>query len=322
MSDIDLACEAIRTAKGVVLTTHTSPDGDGIGSQIGLYHALRDAGIKVFMHNRDGVPRIYRFLSETDAVTTGETFPHQDEVDLIISLDCGSRGRLGMPETFFEGARLLNVDHHVSNKRYGDINMIEPAACATGSMVLDVIRHMGLPLSKPSADGIYVAILTDTGSFHHPNTTPEVHRMTGDLIQAGAEPWPIAMSVYESGTKARLALLCACLGTLETHDRDRSAWLYIDHGMYEESGAIEEDTEGFIDYGRGLEGVEVAVLLRQEGKGDRWKATFRSKVSADVGGLAATLGGGGHRHAAGCILTGSLQEVRERVRKAVSELFA
>jgi len=321
-NDIDLVCEAIRKARGIVLTTHTSPDGDGIGSQIALYHALRDAGLKVYMHNRDGVPRIYRFLENSHEVTQGERFPHADEVDLIISLDCGSKTRLGMPDSFFEGARLLNIDHHASNKRYGDINMIHREACATGAMIYDLIRHMDLSLSKSSADGIYVAVLTDTGSFHHPNTTPEVHMMTAELIRAGAAPWPIAMEVYESGSRARLALLCDCLETLEIRDGGRSAWLCVDDSMYRKTGAIEEDTEGFIDYGRGLEGVEVAVLLRQERDMPRWKVTFRSKMQEDVGALAGELGGGGHRHAAGCLLSGTLDDVRDRVRRTVSELFA
>jgi len=318
MTDWIKVCEAVEKANGIVLTTHRSPDGDGIGSQIGLYHALINSGKPVHMHNRDGVPRIYRFLEGSDAVTQGEDFG--EDADLIISLDAASRPRLGFPASFFEGRTLLVIDHHASNGRFGDINLVDTGACATGAIILELIERLGLSLSSAAANAIYVTIMTDTSSFRNANTTAEVHELAARLVRAGAEAWPIAREVYESHSRAAFDLMLACLGTLETHDNGRSAWLYVNQDMYAATGGDAEDTEGFIEYARALQGVEVAVFIRPE-TGGGWKVSFRNKVNADVGALAVSLGGGGHHHAAGCNMEGTFEEVRRRVRAAVSKLF-
>lgn len=319
MSDWQQACDSIRSAERIVLSTHCNPDGDGIGSQLGLFHTLREAGKQVYMHNRDEVPRIYRFLPGAEHIGWGEHFP-QTDIDLIVSLDCGDRMRLGMDKSFFAGATLLNIDHHVSNSHYGDVNLVIGEACSTGAIVLDIMDRLHLPLSAAAASAIYVTVVTDTGSFRLPNTDAGVHRLAARLIEAGAEPWVIAIGVYESFTPARQQLLASCLQTLELCDEGRSAWIYVDDAMYAKHGGDVEDTEGFIEYARAIEGVEVAVFLRPEGNG-AWKASFRGKHGADVGALAAGLGGGGHRHAAGCVLDGTLNEVRQRVQRVVSALL-
>lgn len=314
--------EAIRSARQVVLTTHCTPDGDGIGSQLGLYHALRQYGKQVSMHNRDGVPRIYQFLEGSERVSSGEWDEASGSPDLIISLDCGGRSRLGMPDAFFEPATVINIDHHASNTRFGDINIVDDAYCATGAMVSDLLVALGIALNAPMASAIYTAILTDTSSFRLNSATAPVYRLAAELIDAGARPWPISMQVYENRSQAGLKLLSECLTTLQLRDHGRSAWLYVTHEMYERSGADVEDTEGLIDYARGMQGVEIAVFIRNDDGGERWKVSFRGKTHADVGSLAGALGGGGHRHAAGCLLRGSLDEIEMRVAKAVSELLA
>jgi len=320
MTDWIRACEAINQARGIVLTTHCSPDGDGIGSQIALYHALKGAGRNVYMHNHDGVPRIYRFLPESDAVSRGNHFGRED-VDLIISLDAGDRSRLGFSDAFFAGRTLLDIDHHVSNDRFGDINLVEMQACATGEIVCKLIDRLGLPLSPAAANALYVTILTDTSSFRNVNTTAEVYELAAMLVRKGAEPWPVAREVYDSHSRGMLDLLRACLTTLETHDDGRSAWLYVNNAMYEKTGGDVQDTEGFIEYARSLKGVEVAAFIRPEVEGG-WKVSFRGKVNADVGAMAVSLGGGGHHHAAGCTIHGTFEEVQHKVRRAVSKLIA
>ncbi|MDQ6960696.1 MAG: bifunctional oligoribonuclease/PAP phosphatase NrnA [Mariprofundaceae bacterium] len=320
MTDWDKACEAIRKARGILLTTHCSPDGDGIGSQIALYHALKDAGRNVYMHNRDSVPRIYHFFPGSDAVTEGEDFAQKD-IDLIISLDAGSRSRLGFPDVFFEGRRLLDIDHHASNDRFGDINLLEIKACSTGAIIFELIERLGLRLSPAIATAIYVTVLTDTSSFRNAATTADALDLAARLVRAGAEPWPIAREVYESHSKEMIELLRTCLGTLELRDGGRSAWLYVNAAMYEHTGGDAQDTEGFIEYARSLQGVDIAVFIRPEIH-TGWKVTFRGKYDADVGKLAASLGGGGHHHAAGCTLHGTFEEVQGKARHAVSSLLA
>jgi len=314
--------DAIRSARQIVLTTHCTPDGDGIGSQLGLYHALRVLGKQVSMHNRDGVPRIYEFLDGAAEVGRGDYNAGGGRPDLIISLDCGARSRLGMPDPFFESATLVNIDHHASNTRFGDINIIDDAYCATGAMVSDLLIALGIELNAAMARPIYTAILTDTASFRLNSATAEVYRLAADLVEAGAEPWPICMQVYENRSLAGLKLLSECLTTLTLRDNGRSAWVYVTHEMYEKTGADVEDTEGLIDYARAMQGIEVAVFIRNDDGGEQWKVSFRGKTYADVGSVAATLGGGGHRHASGCLMHGSLESIEARVQKAVSELLA
>lgn len=308
-------------ARHIVLMTHCNPDGDGIGSQLALYHALQAAGKSVCMHNCDGVPRIYRFLEGADQVSSGKTFSGM-QPDVIVSLDCGARSRLGMPDAFFDRATLVNIDHHASNAEFGDINVVDSRYCATGAMIFDLMCSMGNSLTPAAARSIYTAVLTDTSSFRLSNVTPDVHRLAAQLLDAGAEPWEISTHVYESDSLAGIRLLTACLGTLELEHDGRSAWLYVDRNMYEQAGADVEDTEGFVDYGRRVRGVEIAVFIRPDTEADTWKVTFRSKKTADVSKLAAKFGGGGHVHAAGCRMQGSMTEVREKVRQAVAQLLA
>jgi len=319
MMDWPKACEVISRADSIVLTTHCNPDGDGIGSELALYHALKEAGKKVYIHNRDGVPRIYRFLPGSDAVSRGNEFSHQD-VDLILSLDAGARSRLGLDGAFFEGRTLLNIDHHPSNEMFGDINLVDVGACATGAMVEELIRRLGLILTPAAAEAVYGTVLTDTFCFRNTHTSAGVFELAARLARAGARPEHIAREVYESHRRATFDLLHFCLATLEIHDRGRSAWLHVDQKMYRQSGSDAEDTEGFIEYGRSLQGIEVAVFIRPESTGG-WKVSFRGKLDVDVGALAVSLGGGGHRYAAGCSLPGAFDEVRGRVRRAVSELL-
>jgi len=319
MTDWDKACEAIRGANGIVLTTHCSPDGDGIGSQLALYHGLKEAGKNVYMHNRDGVPRIYRFLPGSDAVSEGEDFGDGD-VDLIISLDAGSKSRLGLPDTFFEGRTLLDIDHHASNDLFGDINLVEIKACSTGAIVFEIMERLDLKLTPAAASAIYVTVLTDTSCFRNVAATADAFDLAAKLVRAGAEPWPIAREVYESHSQGMIHLLLACLETLELRNAGRSAWLYVNPAMYKNTGGDAQDTEGFIEYARSIQGVEIAVFIRPEIH-TGWKVTFRGKYDVDVGKLAVLLGGGGHHHAAGCTIHGTFEEVQHKVRNAVSALL-
>jgi len=319
-ADVDWSpvIDAITQAENIVLITHCNPDGDGIGAQQALYEVLIAAGKQVYMHNRDGVPRIYQFLKHADKVGQGDWHGSQ-AADLIIALDCGAFGRLGMPESFFAGATLMNIDHHASNKRFGDINLVDARYCATGAMIFDLMLAMHAPLNKASASAIYAAIITDTASFRLASATPAVYRIVATLVEAGAEPWPISVNIYESRSLAAMQMMTACLGTLEIKHEGQSAWIYVTQDIYNQTGADVEDTEGLIDYARSIDGVEIAVFIRvDERDSGRWKISFRGKTWANVGDLAATLGGGGHAYAAGCILQGSFESICDQVEQAVS----
>lgn len=313
--------EAIEQADSIVLITHCNPDGDGIGSELALYEALVSKGKQVSIRNRDGIPRIYTFLRHAEQIQKYDWSSCQDNPDLIISLDCGSFKRLGIGQATPNGTSLINLDHHVSNGHFGDINIVDARYCATGAMISDLLVAMQVMFSADIASAIFTAVLTDTASFRLSSASANIYRLAADLIDAGAQPWPISVAVYESKSLAGMNVLTACLETLEIGDGGRSAWVYVNSEIYEETGANVEDTEGLIDYARSIEGVEVAVLIRCHELEDRWKVNFRAKTTANVGALANSLGGGGHKHAAGCVLCGSFDEVRNIVRQEVSQIL-
>ncbi len=313
--------EAVEQAGSIVLITHCNPDGDGIGSQLALYEALISRGKQVSIRNRDGIPRIYNFLTHAEQVEKFAWASCPDSPDLIISLDCGSYKRLGMPQDVLKETTLINIDHHVSNANFGDINIVDARFCATGAMVSDLLVSMQVTFSADIASAIYTAILTDTACFRLKSASADVYRLAADLIDAGAQPWPISVAVYESRSLAGMKILMASLETLEIRDGGRSAWIYVNAEMYEETGANVEDTEGLIDYARSIDGVEVAVLIRHHELEDRWKVNFRAKTTTNVGALANSLGGGGHKHAAGCVIGGSFDEARAIIRQEVSQIL-
>ncbi|RMG91006.1 MAG: bifunctional oligoribonuclease/PAP phosphatase NrnA [Zetaproteobacteria bacterium] len=322
-TDWSSLCRAVRESSRIVLTTHRNPDGDGIGSQIALFHGLRLLGKPVQMHNRDGVPRIYRFLAGSEQIGQGQWPEASAAGDLVICLDSGSQQRLGLSASFFDGARVANIDHHLSNTRFGDYVVVDPRYCATGAMVFDFLLAMKIPVNAEIAQALYTSLLTDTCGFRLASVDASVHRLAADLVECGASPWDISMHVYESRRLASMRLLGLCLESLELHDGGRSAWLAVTADMYRETGADVEDTEGLIDYARSIDGVEVAVLIRaDESEHGSWKISFRGKSHADVGKLASSLGGGGHPHAAGCRMQGDLEKVRDHLRQAVRRLLA
>lgn len=312
---------ALDSAAGIVITTHKNPDSDGIGSQISLFHALKAMGKQVWMHNLNSVPRICRYLDGSDQATSGSEFEHLHEVDTIVSLDCAAISRLGMPDTFFAGKTLVNIDHHASNRNFGQVNVVDAGYCATGAMIYDLLLFLETELTPAMAAPLYVALMTDTASFRLSTVDVDVFYLAAELVKAGADPATASKAVYGSNSVARLELLKLSLDTLELHDEQRSAWLHVTDAMYQQTGADTEDTEGFIDYGRSISGVGITVFIRPGSEGS-WKLSFRGANGLDVGFLASELGGGGHRYAAGCDLHGSLDEVKEQVHPFVTRLLS
>ena len=316
----DAVVSHLKSAQHVLLTTHRSPDADGIGSQLALYDILSNMGIKVSMANRDSVPRICRYLPNSGKIIKTE-FPDAETVDTIIALDAGARSRLGFSERLYDGRTLINIDHHASNPLYGDINVINPEYCATGAMIFDLAQHLGQQLTKDSATAIYAAILTDTASFRGERVDSAVHRMTAELIDAGASAAEAASAIYDTQPLGRITLLSKALQTLAVANNGRSAWMHVTQTMLDESGADTEDTEGFIDLSKTIEGVEVIVFIRPESE-TSWKASFRGKDGRDVSEIAVALNGGGHRYASGCSIAGTLDDVYEKIRAVVDAKLA
>ena len=312
--------DAVQEAKQIHIIAHVNPDADTIGSQLAVYHALKSMGKCVFMHNRDVAPYICRYLPAVHEISHGEIPNEIASSDLVIAVDAGSMGRLGMDSAYFEGKTLMNIDHHASNTLYGDINVVDARYCATGAMIYDLLQYLHVPLDPSSAAAIYAAVLTDTASFRLASVSADVHRMTADLIDAGADVALAAQSIYQSHKPARFELLKYALDSLEIRHDGRTAWISVAHDLYEKTDLCGEDSEGFIDYARSIEGVDVAIFIREE-KSQEWKISFRAKAPCDVGVVAEKLGGGGHQYAAGCTLFGSLDKVQEDINDALVDIL-
>lgn len=305
----------LRAAEELLLTAHILPDGDSVGSLLGLGLALRDAGCRVTMFSADEVPVRYRFLKGADSVVTGRL--PEKQYDCVISLDCSDHNRLRPIWDKIKDSFIVNIDHHATNRRFGKLNYVDSHASATGEIVFALLETMGLPLTEDVAAALYVAISTDTGSFKFESTTPDTHRIAARLLEAGAKPKEITPIVFDMKNRASVFALREALNTLTFTDDGKVAWLWLTEDTMAAAGALDEDLEGIVNYAKNIEGVEIGLFFREKSDGTV-KIGFRSH-NVDVGKLAEKLGGGGHARAAGCSFEGNVKEAVEAVVAAVRQ---
>ncbi|GAM09978.1 bifunctional oligoribonuclease and PAP phosphatase NrnA [Geobacter sp. OR-1] len=302
--------ETIATANTFLITTHESPDGDAVGSSLALASYLKSIGKDVTIHFCDPVPDLYRFLPLAEAVS--QTIPDK-HYDICFVLDVGEFGRAGKAVVTCPNiGAFINIDHHLSCDEFGLINLIDSNACATGALIYRIIKAAGHSITNEIAQSIYTAVITDTGSFRYSNSNPEAFVIAGEMIACGVNAWNIAEKLYESQPRKRLELLAQVLPTLTFSPKGDVASVTVTMDMYEKTGTGPELTDGFINYPRSINGVEVALLFRELKPGS-WKIGFRSKGKVDVASLSAAFGGGGHHNAAGCNMDGTFTEVRDRL---------
>lgn len=321
---------ALDSAGCVVLGTHMNADGDGAGSEVAMASFLARRGARAVIVNPTPWPNSYAFLLEGEEpveVTEPESAEGRwalGEADLFLILDTSEAGRLGGVYDAMRGRAIAVLDHHPENPDpLGDPAVRDPSACATGELVLDLFDVAGEAPNRREAEAIYVAVATDTGSFRFSNTTPRTHRMAARLLEAGVDPEAMYRRLYARYTPARLHLLREALGSLQVDSELPIAWISLTLAQVHRSGADREAMEGVVEYARRLEGMEVALLIREIG-GGRVKVSLRSNGPVNVAELARGLGGGGHEKAAGAVLDGSLAAATERilasVRPAVREV--
>jgi len=305
-SPVRAILKKIEAARRILVTSHASPDGDALGSTLGLALALREMGKDVVAFNADGAIPPYAFLPGADTLV--DSLDGCAPFDLGFVLDAGELKRVGADIRSLCGD-LVNVDHHPFSEPFGSVNYLDETACATAVMVRRLLAGQGHPLSLPTATCIYVAILSDTGSFRYSNANPEAFSVAAELIGQGIDAWDIASRLYETQPQQRLRLLGEALQTLTVSQCGRFASLAVTTDMYQRCSAAAEHTDGFVNYPRSIEGVEVAIFYRQTAT-DSFKVGFRSKGKVDVGALSRELGGGGHHNAAGAQVNGTLEQVR------------
>ena len=308
-----------------LVVSHQRPDGDAVGATLAMCHLLRALGKQATPYNQDPVPYNFQFLPGAHDWTTQP--PHPDDLDAVVMLDCGERHRLGTryPETLWAKPLLL-IDHHQQWDPSLPLVAIHDAeASATGELVYDLAAASRVPLTLELAQCLYCCIVTDTGSFRYDATTSQVLRIASALIDAGVRPWHMTSHIYESQPASRVALLGEVLRTLTFSPCARLAFLRLDEPMLERAQASPELADGFINHARGIAGVEVATQLSQHGvdaQGQpQWKISFRSRGQVNVSTLAARFGGGGHRNAAACVMSGQPEVICAQLSQALVELL-
>ncbi len=301
----------LRREQSFFLISHINPDGDSIGSLLALGEALRATGKKVCALWSPGpVPQKYRFLKGSDAISAEGRYNGKAAV---LVLDCGDLERIGPFKEQVAAARILvNIDHHVTNERFGTFNLVDENAAATGEIIFRIITALGIPLTRSMAEALFVAIATDTGSFKYGNTTAETHRVVAAILdQHRLDTAALALRIFDERPLSFFLLLKEAFSTLEMEAEGRLASLTISRDLLEKYGTTVEEIEGLINYTRNIEGVELGILFYVE-SASQLKVGFRSK-SVDVSLMARRLNGGGHPRAAGCRLTGPFPEAKERV---------
>jgi phosphoesterase RecJ-like protein len=311
-------CQAIVRRQRFLLTSHARPDGDSIGSQLAMAYALEALGKQVRLVNADAAPDHYREFPGVDRIEIAGS--SAAEADALIVMECSDLARTGVAG--LDHHFIINIDHHAGNRMYGALNWFDESAAACGEMVFDLIRALGVPLSREIATHIYLAILTDTGSFHHSNITPRTFDICRQTVEAGVNPAAMARRVFDSNSFGKLKLIGALLDAMELVDSGRLAVLYMDDRMLEACGCTHNDTEGVINLPLTAREIQAVVFFKAGANGDV-RVSMRSKYDVDVRSVATQYGGGGHKNAAGFTVSGTLTEVRpliiERIVGAIGE---
>lgn len=302
--------EEITAKKSFLITAHENPDGDAVGSTLALANFLHKLGKDVTIYYCDPLPDNYNFLPLADTVLN---FIPDRLYDICFVLDSGELGRAGEALGSAKNiGKIINIDHHPDNKKFGAINLLDSKASATGALIYRIIKSAGHVIDYATALCIYTAIITDTGSFRYSNADPEAFYITGEMVALGINPWFVSERLYESQPRKRLELLALALSTLHVAERGDIASITVTLDMLAKTGATSDLTDGFINYPRSIRGVEVAIFFREIDAGV-YKVGFRSKGKIDVSSLAAAFGGGGHHNAAGCKIFGTTEETMRRI---------
>ncbi|EKD51837.1 MAG: hypothetical protein ACD_62C00170G0011 [uncultured bacterium] len=298
-------------ASQILVTTHENIDGDGLGAMIALGQGLVQLGKKTCLYSKDGVPRIYQFLPGQKSVC--QKLDLHKKFDLTLVLDVAERKRVSdvfLAHRFL--GTVISIDHHVTGSPDTDYIFSRPQQASCGELIYSLLAKLPVQITKEMATNLYTAIATDTGSFKYSNTKPQTLTTAARLLALGVDVWQVSQNCFEMYSLPRMALLKRLMPKIEVHPCGKIAWVVLTQHDFKVTCAKSEDAEGFINYPRFIEGVEVAVLFKQ--KSSRvYKVSMRSKEFVDVAAIAAKFGGGGHVRASGCTIEGSLTEIKKQI---------
>ena len=304
----------IEKAKKIVLYPHLNMDGDALGSCVSLCRVLRDRGIESHVFICEDIPDNLKFLDKGYCTADSERVM---DADISMLVDSGELKRIrGREEVFKSGKKSICIDHHETSAAFCDLNYIDPKAAATGELIFELLKEMGVKGDKEIANALFAAITTDTGNFQYSNTDKLSHEIVAELYDWGLDSSRVSIEIYENYRLERLRLEAEAMYGAEIFGGGRAAITKVTQEMLEETGALMNETESIVDNLRSIRGVEVAVLLKQEDDG-RIRTSIRSKDWFDVAELATVFGGGGHKHASGFSSRKTLDEVYEDLKREI-----
>lgn len=303
----------LGSARRVLIVSHIDPDGDALGSQIAFGEYVRHLGKEALMVKDSVIPEKYSFLSGSDDIVDVSDLPADTTVDTALVLECPSIDRVGGAQKFLTSdVNIINIDHHPDAQEFGAVNWVETSASSVGEMTYEFFDHVGFDISPKVAEALYTAILTDTGRFRYPSTSPRTMCVAAELVARGARPQDIVDHVYYNMRVSTVRLIGKVLNKVEFYHDNRICLLTLTRDMLDNSGADIVEAEGMVDYTMVSRTARAGALLKEMDNGST-KVSLRSRDGIDVSSLAARFNGGGHVNAAGCVIDLPLAEAREKL---------
>ncbi|AOY78422.1 hypothetical protein BJL90_16310 [Clostridium formicaceticum] len=307
----------LDTHSKVAILSHVSPDGDSLGSLIALGLAMKKLCQGVYIFRNDLFPEKYKFLPGYQQVEAYREDCQQD-FDFCFVLDCGDEKRLGYSEVILKRSKkIINIDHHISNTAFGDINLLDTEASSTCEIVYNLLKDFGLALDVDIATCLYTGIATDTGNFVYDNTTAYTHQVAAELMGFHIDLHKISYHLYQNKPLNSVRFLAHVLNHMEIGFDGKVAIIAIPEELLKKFNVLSSDVDGVINYARDIQGIEIAILLK-ESAGGEVKVGFRAKKDIDVSLLAGKFGGGGHKKASGATIEGTIEEVRKKLEEQIT----
>ncbi|WP_010292734.1 DHH family phosphoesterase [Clostridium senegalense] len=309
--NLEKVVEKIMESNSIAITFHVSPDGDSLGSATALMLALKSLNKNVQVLCKEEIPNAFSYLKIAEEINIEEYKP-QENIDLVIVLDCGDKKRINA-ELDFENRKysIINIDHHMSNEMYGDINYVSVESAAVGEIVFNIIRMLKIHITENMGAGIYTSLLTDTGSFRHSNTTKVTHEIAGYLIENGLNFSEIHRKIFDNKEFNRVKLYGKVIEKMEMQCENNAVFMYLNKTDLESLGIEQSDTSDLLVFGTKIKGADVTALIKEADNGV--KVSLRSKEKVDVRKIAEGFNGGGHVRAAGFYYESTMEEIKEKL---------
>ena len=316
---MDPIINQIKKAQKIIVTSHSDPDGDAVSSLLAMGLALSHLDKNITFYNASPIPAVYRFLPSVERISSH--FEPIGSYDAALILDCGDLTRIGQASAVISRIPvIINIDHHISNTGYGDLQLIDPDACSTAEIVYRLINALHVRIDKDMATSIYTGILTDTGSFRFSNTNQAAFAISQEMTELGVDPHHVAQRVFGTYSLERIKLLNLALDSLEISKNGKLSIMTVTKAMFDFTETQPEDVDGMINYARRIQDVKVAALIQEQRKGTtesdslrRFHVSLRSDGTVDVAAIAGAFGGGGHTSAAGFQAETSLGKLKSDI---------